>query len=201
MSRKTANWGRRLLSAVIILAAAAAIFHAPIFRFLGHALIQSETPGKAGIAIVLAGDSFGQRVLTGCRMVREGYAPLALVSGPRVFYGRHEDEFAIAWAVDRGCPREWFEGVENELKSTRDEAQMFSRILRQRGIQKYLLITSNFHTARAARIFRREIPDIPAVVIAAPYPEFDPDCWWKDRQARKVFAFEWIKTVTEPLGM
>lgn len=200
MSRTTASRSARAVQLLILLAFAAALFHEPVLRWLAYALIRSETPEKADMIVVLAGDSFGERILKGCELIRQGYASKALVSGPRVFYGRHEDEFAIQWAVDRGCPREWFEGVPNELKSTKEEAQMFGRLLQERGVKTYLLVTSNFHTARAARIFRKEIPDIRAVVVAAPYPEFDPDGWWKHRQHRKVFVFEWLKTITEPLG-
>ena len=201
MSKKTASRSARAVQLLILAVVAAVIFHEPIFRWLARVLITSETPEKADIVIVLAGDSFGERILKGCELIRQGYAPKALVSGPKVFYGRHEDEFAIQWAVDRGCNREWFEGVPNELKSTREETAMFRRMMHERGVKTYLLVTSNFHTARAARIFRREIPDIRAVVVAAAYPEFDPDGWWKERQQRKVFAIEWMKTVTEPFGI
>jgi uncharacterized SAM-binding protein YcdF (DUF218 family) len=186
---------------LLLAAVAAAVFHEPLLRRLAHALITSEAPEKADLVIVLAGDSFGGRILKGCELIRAGYAPKALVSGPPILYGRHEDEFSIPWAVEHGCSREWFEGVRNNLKSTREEAALFRRIMLERGVKTYLLVTSNFHTARAARIFRREIPDIRAIVIAAPYPEFDPDAWWKDRQQRKVFAIEWMKTVTEPFGI
>lgn len=201
MSKKTARRSARTFQILILLAVTLALFHEPVFRWLARVLIQSETPEKADVVVVLAGDSFGQRILKGCELIREGYAPKALVSGPRVFYGRHEDEFAIQWAVERGCDRAWFEGLPNELKSTRDEAEMLSRAMRERGVKTYLLVTSNFHTARAARIFRREITDLRAIVVAAPYPEFDPNGWWKDRQHRKVFAIEWMKTVTEPFGI
>jgi uncharacterized SAM-binding protein YcdF (DUF218 family) len=201
LSKKTASRSARAVPILILLATAGVLFHEPIFRWLARVLIQSESPEKADIVVVLAGDSFGERILKGCELIRQGYAPKALVSGPKVFYGRHEDEFAIQWAVDRGCDRAWFEGLPNELKSTRDEAAMFSRVMHERGVKSYLLVTSNFHTARAARIFRREIPDLRAIVVAAPYPEFDPDSWWKDRQHRKVFVIEWMKTVTEPFGI
>jgi uncharacterized SAM-binding protein YcdF (DUF218 family) len=201
LSKKTGRRSRRWLQFLILAAAALVIFHESVFRYLAQVLITSETPEKSDIAIILAGDSFGERILKGCELIREGYAPKALVSGPKVFYGRHEDEFAIQWATDRGCDRDWFEGVPNELKSTKDEAQMFGRILRERGAKTYLLVTSDFHTARAARIFRKEIPDIRAVIVAAPYPEFDPNAWWKERQQRKVFVLEWLKTVTEPFGI
>jgi uncharacterized SAM-binding protein YcdF (DUF218 family) len=201
LSKKTGSRSRRIAQVLILAAAALVLFHESVFRFLANFLVTSEKPEKADVVVVLAGDSFGERVLTGCEMIRQGYASKALVSGPIVFYGRHEDEFAIQWAVDRGCPREWFEGVPNELRSTKEEAAMFGRILRDRGVKTYLLVTSNFHTGRAARIFRKEIPDMRAVVVAAPYPEFDPDAWWKHRQHRKVFVLEWMKTVTEPFGV
>lgn len=201
MNKKTGKTARRAGTLVILLLAAALVFYKPILRGLAHFLISSEQPEKADAVIVLAGDPYGERILKGCQLVREGFAPTALVSGPIVLYGRHEDEFAIDWAVRHGCQREWFQGMPNELRSTRDEANLFGQVLRERGAKTYLLVTSNFHTARASRIFRRHILDARAISVAAPYPDFDPENWWKDRHGRKVFAIEWIKTVTEPFGI
>lgn len=201
MSKKTASRSARAVPILILVGFAAALFHTHLFRGLGNFLVRSEAPEKADVIVVLAGDSFGQRILKGCELIRQGYAPKALVSGPRLLYGRHEDEFSIPWAVEHGCDPSWFEALRNDFKSTREEAAMFSRVMHERGVKTYLLVTSNFHTARAARIFRREIPDLRAIVVAAPYPEFDPDAWWKDRQHRKVFVLEWMKTLTEPFGI
>jgi hypothetical protein len=38
-------------------------------------------------------------------------------------------------------------------------------------------------------------------MVAAPDEYFSADGWWKDREARKTFLVEWMKTVATWLGM
>ncbi len=139
--------------------------------------------------------------MKGCELARQGFASRILVSGPMVFFGRHESEMAIPWAISRGCSAEALVNVPHFATSTRTEAQFFRQYLADQGIRRYLLVTSDFHSARAARVFRETIPDIPFRMIATPYPEYRPDGWWKNRQCAKTFFFEWVKTVTDRLGI
>ncbi|MBM3796328.1 MAG: hypothetical protein FJW31_20215 [Acidobacteria bacterium] len=54
--------------------------------WFGTWLVDGQPPVKAEIAVVLAGDFSGLRVLRGAGLVRDGYVPKALVSGaPGVF--------------------------------------------------------------------------------------------------------------------
>src|ERR1019366_8520424 len=48
---------------------------------LGSALVHDEGAGKAEIAVVLAGDSWGYRLTKAAELVRQGCVPLVLVSG------------------------------------------------------------------------------------------------------------------------
>jgi hypothetical protein len=38
-------------------------------------------------------------------------------------------------------------------------------------------------------------------VVAAKDAYFTPDGWWHTREGRKRFALEWMKTLTELVGM
>ena len=62
-------------------------------------------PGKADIAVVLAGDYWGHRLFNGAELVKQGYVPLVLVSGPPGFYGVNEADAAIQFAVDKDTRR------------------------------------------------------------------------------------------------
>ena len=68
---------------------------------IGYALVRSDGPAKAEIAVVLGGDFYGRRILKGAELVREGYIPAVLVSGPPGFYGMHECDLAIPFAAER----------------------------------------------------------------------------------------------------
>jgi uncharacterized SAM-binding protein YcdF (DUF218 family) len=179
----------------------AGVFHTAILRGLGDYLVRSEAPQKADIAVVLAGDSAGNRILKGAELVREGYAPQALVSGPSGLYGFYECDLAIAFAEKHGFPASYFVAVPNHSHSTKEEAAAILPELRRRGVHTVLLVTSDYHTRRAVGIYRADAPEMRFIPIAAPDEYFSPQGWWKSREGRKTFAFEWIKTVSEWIGL
>lgn len=195
--RKAAAFGVLLLALGAILYAS----REPIFTSLGSYLVLSDSPAKAEIALVLGGDGFGTRILKGCELVRTGVVKKAWISGSMAFYGSTEPKLAIQFAGTKGCPPEYFEAVEGNPDSTRDEAVLVSQRMRSRGINELVLVTSSYHTRRAGKIFREMVPGIQLHVVAAPDPFFTPATWWKSRQGRKTFFFEWVKTITEWLGM
>lgn len=167
----------------------------------GRELVHSEAPQKADIVSVIGGDYKGNRITKAAELVRQGYAPKVLVSGAGGQYGHLESELAIAYAVEKGYPRNIFIGLEYPALSTTDEARAVTARLRQMGVHKYLLVTSDFHTARAARVFRREAPDLEVHPIAAPDPDWNNGHWWSSREGRKLWFFETAKTVADRLGI
>jgi uncharacterized SAM-binding protein YcdF (DUF218 family) len=176
------------------------IFHSAILAAFGRYLVEAGPPEKADIIIVLAGDGFGHRILTAGELVKEGYAPNALVSGPDGNYGVYECDLAIPFAVRAGDPESSFTHFEHHGRSTAEEAQIMVKKLREAGVKRVILVTSNFHTRRAGNIFRRTAPEIRFFVVAAPDEFFKPDDWWHTREGSKRFALEWMKTVADWLG-
>jgi uncharacterized SAM-binding protein YcdF (DUF218 family) len=171
---------------------------------LGYALVHDEGPAKADIAVVLAGDAYGHRIVKGGELVRDGYVPAVLVDGPAGAYGLHESDLAIAFAVRQGFPAGWFIAFPNDVLSTREEAAAVLRELRRRNVNSFLLVTSNYHSARARRLFLAAEHDAgggPKMrTVAAPDEFFRPDRWWRDRQSQKIAFFEWSKTVAGVFG-
>lgn len=168
---------------------------------LGRLLVRDEGPAHADIAVVLAGDYYGNRVVRAAELVKQGYVPQVLVSGPNLIYGSYECDLEIPFAVQRGYPESWFIRSPNETHSTREESSAILADLRRRGVHRFLLVTSDYHTARAARIYRAAAPDLNMRVVAAPDDYFSADGWWRNREGRKVFLVEWLKTVANLLGM
>jgi uncharacterized SAM-binding protein YcdF (DUF218 family) len=172
-----------------------------ILTALGGYLVSAAPPEKADIAVVLAGDSYGHRILTAAELVKQGYVPLVLVSGPGGEYGYHESDLAIPFAVKRGYSASYFAPFEHDARSTAEEAAVIVPELRRRGVHKFLLVTSNFHTRRASAIFRRAAPDLMVITVAAPDEFFMPNGWWRNREGQKTFLTEWQKTVASWLGL
>ena len=187
----------------LALVLAAWLSHALWLPWFGRALIRDEGPAKAEIAVVLAGDDSGHRIEKAAELVRAGYVPELLVSGP-AYYDVYECDVAIAFAVHKGYPARWFIRFPNTTLSTREEASAILQELRRRGIHSFLLVTSDYHTARAARLYRSAAQAMGGGfemrVVAAPNEYFREDSWWRNREAQKIVFFEWTKTVATVLG-
>jgi uncharacterized SAM-binding protein YcdF (DUF218 family) len=172
---------------------------------LGSALVHDEGAAQAEIAVVLAGDSWGYRLTKGAELVRQGFVPLVLVSGPPAFYEVNEADAAIRFAIDKGYPAEWFIPVYHTALSTREEATAVLDALKQRNIHSALLVTSNYHSARAGRIFRgveRQRGAGPNLrVVASGDRFFSAANWWHNREGRKIAFMEWTKTLASVFGI
>ena len=197
MNRKLRFFGLALAGVLVL----AILFHAAILTALGSYLVRGGPPQNADIAVVPGGDSYGNRILTAARLVRQGYAPRVLVSGPNGFYGYHECDLAIPFAEKAGYPESYFLHFENRTRSTQEEARAVVAELRRLGARRILLVTSDYHTRRAGGIYRAAAPDMTFFVVAAPDVYFTAGGWWRNREGRKVFAFEWMKTVAEWMGV
>src|SRR5262249_34737914 len=110
---KRTHWKRNLATGASILAGVAAIFHTCWLTALGSFLVIDQPPEKADAILVLAGDFTGNRILTAAKLVRAGYAPKAVVSGPDGIFGMSECDLSIPFAVKAGFPESYFIHFEN----------------------------------------------------------------------------------------
>jgi uncharacterized SAM-binding protein YcdF (DUF218 family) len=198
LSRLRFLWILAALAVVVFLS------HSWWLPALGYALIHDDGPAKSDIAVVLAGDSYGHRIVKGGELVRAGYVPAVLVSGPAGAYGLYESDLAIPFAVRQGFPADYFIPFPNHSLSTLEEAAAILQELRRRNVKSFLLVTSDYHSARARRIFlaTERVPGdgIPFRTVAAPDEFFKPDSWWQNRQAQKITFMEWSKTFATAFG-
>ncbi len=186
---------------VAALAAGIVLLASPLWlRAMGNMLVASEQPNQADIVVVLAGDDTGARILKGAALVKEGFAPRILVDGPQCCYGRHESELAIDFAVARGYPREWFIPLPMSAHSTREEARIVIPELERQKVRRFLIVTSDYHTRRAAGVFRKLAPAGSFRIVAASGGHLG-DGWWRTREGRKQVALEWTKTVAYWVGL
>jgi uncharacterized SAM-binding protein YcdF (DUF218 family) len=191
-----------LFLGVILLALA--VYPSFWLRALGAALIHDDGPAKADLAVVLAGDQWGNRILKSAELVRDGYVPAVLVSGPP-FYAAAECDLAIELAVKCGYPRSWFIPFPNGALSTSEEATAILSELERRKVQSILLVTSDYHTARSRRIYRaaerRVGGGLSIRAVAAPDKYFHANSWWRSREGLKIGFMELTKTVATAMGI
>jgi uncharacterized SAM-binding protein YcdF (DUF218 family) len=195
----------KLLLAMIALCAILYFAHGLWLPAFGYGLIHNDGPAKADYAVVLGGDPWGNRIVCAADLVRDGYVPVVLVSGPPGYYGFNEADAAIHFAVNKGFPKEWFIPVRHRGLSTKAEAYVFAEELQRRNAHSFLLVTSNYHSARSRRTFlnvwRTRHVSVPFRMVAAPDEYFTPEGWWHDRESRKTTLLEWVKSFAEALGL
>jgi uncharacterized SAM-binding protein YcdF (DUF218 family) len=190
-----------LLLVLVAIVVLGLVFRNTLLAALGSYLVNADVPEKADIALVLAGDGEGNRILAAAQLARQGYISQVLVSGPSGIYGQYECDLAIPFAVKAGYPASYFLHFENNARSTQEEARDTIVRLHQLGAHKVLLVTSDYHTRRSGKIYRAAAPDLQFVVVAAPDTYFTAGGWWHNRQGEKIAFNEWVKTLTEPFGI
>ena len=178
------------------------LLRAHLMAALGSALVEDDRLEKADVAVVLGGDDAGTRIVKAAQLAEAGYVPYVLVDGPTKLIGL-ESDMTIEFARRKGFPDSLFRPLPlpEDVNYTRGEEEFLGKYLKVHHIRKILLITSNFHTRRAARLMRKENPWLQTVVVAAPDPSFTPDGWWKSRDGQKTFMLEWLKTAAAWLGL
>ena len=185
----------KILLVCCLVLSAAALAHDAILKGLGSYLVKVDPPGPAEIVVVLDGDGTGHRILKAAELVRTGFAPKALVSGGAGNYGNYACDLAIPFAAHHGYPESYFIHLENTAKSTETEAQVALQWIRAKGYRRVLLVTSDYHTHRAGSIYKRQAPELTFITVAAPDDWFTANGWWHNREGRKTFLYEWMKTV------
>lgn len=102
-----------------------------------------DEPIRADAVVVLQGSK--TRLPLGYQLMQEGYAPLMLISRG----SRQKLEDRLCGGKTR------LEVICFSATSTRGEARIVSRIARERDLRRLDVVTSQFHVARARRIFSR----------------------------------------------
>jgi len=131
------------------------------------------------------------RVLHALELIQLGYAPRLILPGGEGSWGPAVEGQMRALGVkapliDAG-----------PASNTHDEANDVANVLKEHGWHRVLLVTSNYHTHRSGSIFRRTAPDLDFLVVSSPDEFYSPDTWWRNRESRKIFLYEWMKTVAE----
>jgi len=193
------KWIRSLAVIGVLALIAGWLFRDPLLSKSFDLLVSAEQPAKADLAIVLGGGGDGYRILTAAQLVRDGYVPAALISGPDGNYETTECDLAIPFAVKRGYPESYFKRFPGHFMNTKEEADDIIVELRKQNIKSILVVTSGYHTRRSAKYYKH-IPGIDARMIQAPDKYAERNTWWRNREGRKTIFFEWSKTVATAFG-
>jgi uncharacterized SAM-binding protein YcdF (DUF218 family) len=170
------------------------VFHHSLLLALGGFLTLTDPLEKADLIYVLAGDFLGARVLVGAELGVQGYASQVLLSGGP-YSDSYSGDLAIRFAVEHGYPPSLFSSVRLRAQSTIEEAKELRPVFQRLGARRIILVTSNYHSRRAAFVFRSLLPGVRFLAVAAPDHVFNAGSWWKTDRERRLFFLEYYKII------
>ena len=175
-----------------------------ILKYIGETLIYDDTPIESDTAVILnTGVEYYPRLIEAASIYKKGLVKKIVINGNRKTDSLRELE---AMGFERSCP--WYEDSVRILEvlgvpgydvihvsaedayDTVSEAEAVGEDIVKQGYEKIILITSKFHTRRAAHIWKEMYKDkLNIASVSAKTDPFDPSSWWKHgRQVRWVLA-------------
>ncbi len=137
----------------------------PASNFLGRRMAIDAELAPSGAIVVLGGgvmkggelgDESLRRAIRGIELSKKGFAPLIVLSGKAGPDQAHptEAEARARIAEVAGIPRESIL-KEETANTTREESIRISALLKERNIDRILLVTESLHMRRAKLLFER----------------------------------------------
>jgi uncharacterized SAM-binding protein YcdF (DUF218 family) len=197
---------RRALAVGGATVAALAVAAALLAPAAGRFLVLGDEPEQADAIVVLAG-SYPDRVLEAVELYRRGLAPRVMLCREVENAGfRRAAELGVkiprptdvnrSVAEQLGVPSSAVEVLDRFNDSTYAEATTVVEEARRRGYRTILLVTSKYHSRRAAAIFRYLAAGNPRVLVRpARDDDFQSERWWRDRISTRRLIIEYQKLI------
>jgi uncharacterized SAM-binding protein YcdF (DUF218 family) len=145
-------------------------------------LIREDRLVKADAIVALAGDNRCNREKRAAELYLQGMGDNVVVSGMSFAWGFHTGEAARRYVISLGVPEEKISMI-CEALNTRAEARELDDLMRQRGWNSAIIVTSAFHSRRATYTVERAAPDrtFYSSPVSIGFPEWTPRAWWSRR--------------------
>ena len=201
---------RRIMLALLVLAGFTVVW----LLFYGGRYLQHEDPLQKADAIFVLAGTRAERALEGVDLYKQGYAPFIVLSP-----GRLEDsevmlrargirfpsdaELARDVMLQLGVPQGAILATNGYVDNTAQEANLLRVMVKARGWHRVIIVTSKYHTRRAAFAFKRglEGTGAQALMRASRYDSSDPASWWRRRSDFRFASSEWQKLIAYHLGL
>jgi uncharacterized SAM-binding protein YcdF (DUF218 family) len=199
-SRRRLKWRWRLLILGVLVLATAYLSRLWWLPRAG-ALLHDADPVEAVDAVYVLGGDPPTRPLLAAKLIRTGQAKLVLLPRQKLTAAERdglypaEHDLTQRILVARGVPAEQIVIIGEECFGTDDEAATLARYLEAHPDLKVAVITNDFHTNRAWRIFRNAFGERLSQVrfFGAPTDNFGPDDWWHTERGFVIYTTEFIK--------
>ncbi|HET9836749.1 MAG TPA: YdcF family protein [Candidatus Angelobacter sp.] len=192
------NYGRRRkpsLKLILFLVLLLAFF---LFAIFAARLLVRDHPEKSDVIVVLSGDSQDQRYRRGMELLRAGFGDRLLLDAPSdsSYFGHSPAEYAENFLKqDAGDMLSRVQVCPFEEDSTVTEARYIAKCLEPLHARSVLLVTSDWHTARARSVLASRLPQYHWSVAAAHDDRLFGMSWWQHREWAKTTFQEWLKVI------
>ena len=143
---------KRIWKAVVIVFVLLLALAVTAVAFPQKFLCVDSGPAQANVMVVLGGGS-SERPERAAELFKEHAAPRIIVSG------RGDCEINRQLLIEDGVPAEAIT-LETQSRTTRENAELTVKLLRQQKPGRVILVTSWYHSRRALESFRHYAPEI-----------------------------------------
>lgn len=166
-----------------------------------------DTAQRGADAILVLGGNKSSRLPHAISLLKEGYAPLLLVTevkrySNQTFDGllRHESDEVVHILSSLHLPHHLIPSLKGGATSTYDEAYDFFAYAKDSNIRSIIIVTDAFHTRRALGAFlkvqrRLQEEKIQIQISPAPNTHFNEKDWYLTEAGLQAYILEGIKTL------
>ena len=160
----------------------------------GKLIYKQDKLRPADVIVILAGED-SERVEYGAYLFREEWSKkdrIIMAGGPLVW------KYSWASLMKEHAEHIGIPGkdilIEDKSRSTEEDAKYTKEIIRKHGYKSLILVTSPYHSRRAATIFQKVMgKDIKVISAPVEHSWFKFDDWWKRRRDRAIVLNEGSK--------
>lgn len=195
----TSKWG------IAIAVIACGVFL--LLRFGGYILVNTNPlPPHAQVAVVLNGSAAGLRARTAgaIKLLESGIVSNLLMSvPPQTYWGESVPVVAHQYFAKQfgAADASKIDYCISAANSTFEEAHAVTDCLQAAGWTRVIIVTSNYHTRRAGRIWRKAAakakPPLTVWLHGVADGDYQPRGWWSKRIYAKTWLLEFSKLVWE----
>ncbi len=176
-----------------------ALVHEPVLNYLANQLVYKDDIKPCDAIVVLQGDYTGDRLMTAISLFKGGYGKKIVFWGGPVYWKITNAELFLRQLKASGIGPEFAAWSDERLvqMSTEGESQVNVKLLRKLGAKSFILVTSDYHTARARRVYSglARKNGMTMYVFPAQDSSVTLKGWWKDRQSAKIVLLEFEKAL------
>lgn len=172
------------------------LLHPFFLQKMADFLVVQDPLQKVDLILVLGGDSSGERVEEGVKLYKQGWANYLLMSGGPLAWKLTYARWMKKQALASGIPERAIL-LQDQSRSTIEDARFCLPMVLKHKFKSVLLVTSPYHTRRAARVFKKVFAKngIRVLVKPAEKSEFNPNRWWVRHEDTGRVVWEYVSLV------